>query len=135
MDYAFVMRVLDRPADVLKEQQPIAASQLVGVAVVGDRQARNVLHGEPWTPAGCLARVEKLGDVRMVEQSQRLPLGFEARDQRPGSGMLDDFERYAPPNGLALFRQEDNTHAALAEHADGPVWPISAGPGRRAGPH
>ena len=131
MNDALLMRVLHRPANLLEQQQPLAASQLVGVAVVGDRQAWNIFHGEPGPSAGRLARVVELGDIGMVQQRQRLTLRLEACDQRVCRGMLDDFERHAAADRLGLLGEINNPHAALTQHSYRPVWPKDARGGRR----
>ena len=48
------------------------------VAVLGDRLALDVLHGEPRPPVVRDAAVEQPGDVRMVQPGEDLPLGEEA---------------------------------------------------------
>ena len=62
------------------------------------------------------ARIEHLGDVRMVHQRQRLPLGFEAGDDLPGvHAQLDDLERDAAPHRLLLLGHVDHAAAAFAD--------------------
>ena len=80
--------------------------------------------GTPWTssitkygPAGVGgAGVEHLGDVRVVHQRQRLPLGLEAGDDLPGvHARLDDLQRDLAADGVLLLGHEDDAEAALAD--------------------
>ena len=74
--------------------------QVVLVAVLRDRHAAHQFHHEVG-PAGVgRAGIENLGDVRMVHQRQRLPLGLEPGDHLLGvHAELDDLERDAARTG------------------------------------
>ena len=62
------------------------------------------------------AGVEHLGDVRMVHQRQRLPLGLEAGDDLLGvHAQLDDLERHAAAHRLLLLGHVDHAAAAFAD--------------------
>ena len=62
------------------------------------------------------AGIEHLGDVRMVHQRQRLPLGLEAGDHLLRvHAELDDLERDAAPDRLALLGHPDRAEAAFAD--------------------
>ena len=52
-------------------------AKLVLVAIFGERDALHQLHDEERAARLGRAGVEDLGDVRVVHQCQRLPLGFE----------------------------------------------------------
>ena len=117
----YSLGVVDGAADVEKQQQAGRRRQLVAIAVVGDRDAGDVLHREVRPAFGRDAGVEHRGDVRMVHQCQRLPLGLEPRHHltRVHAG-LDHLHGDAPPRGL-LLGEVDLAHAALAEEAQDPV--------------
>ena len=83
MDDALLVGVLDRLADGDEQLQPLPGREAVLVAVLGDRHALDQLHDEV-RPAGAGgAGVEHPGDVGVVHQRQRLPLGLEAGDHLP----------------------------------------------------
>ena len=96
--------------------QPFAGGKLVLIAVLGDLDPAHQFHDEVG-PAGVgHARVEDLGDVRMVHHRQRLPLGLEPRDDLPAvHAQLDDLERDAAFDRLALFGHPDFAEAAFAD--------------------
>jgi len=63
------------------------------VAIIGDSFARQQLHDEIRSTGNGGATVEDFGDVRMLQQRQGLPLGFEAADRLGVIGpKLYDFE-------------------------------------------
>ena len=67
-------------------------------------------------PLSVVPGIEHLGDVRMVHQRQRLPLGLEAGDHLPRvHARLDDLERDRPLDRLGLLGHEDDAHAAFAD--------------------
>ena len=90
--------------------------RLVLVAELGDRNAAHQFHHEVGPARVGRARVEHLGDVRMIHHRQRLPLGLEAGDDLLGvHAQLDDLERDLAADGFLLFRQPDHAEAAFAE--------------------
>ena len=100
----------------MKIAQSLFGRQLVLVAVLGDRDAPHEVHHEVG-PAG-LGRpgVEDLGDVRVVHQGQRLPLGLEAGDHLLGvHAQLDDLQRHLAADRLLLLGHVDDAQAALAD--------------------
>ena len=116
VDDPLLMRVLDGLADLDEQVEAILCGELVLVAVLGDRNPADQFHHEV-RPAGLgRAGIEHLGDVRMVHQRQRLPLGLEAGDDLLGvHAQLDDLEGHAPPDRLALLGHPDHAEAAFAE--------------------
>src|SRR6185369_8448986 len=59
---------------------------------------------------------ENLGDVWMVHHGQRLPLGFETRDDAFGvHSQLDDLERHPPAHRLFLFGHVNHATTAFAD--------------------
>ena len=57
-----------------------------------------------------------LGDVRVVHQRQRLPLGLEAGDDLRGvHAGLDDLQRHLAADRLGLLGHVDDAHAAFAD--------------------
>ena len=62
------------------------------------------------------ARVEHLGDVRVIHQGERLALGLEASQHLPRvHTRLDELERDHAPNRFRLLGHVDRAHAALAD--------------------
>ena len=93
--------------------------EAVLVAVLRDRHALDQLHHEV-RPAGVgHAGVEDLGDVRVVHQRQRLPLGLEAGDHLPRvHPRLDDLQRDLALDRRGLLGHEDRAVAALADRLE-----------------
>ena len=86
------------------------------IAVLGDRHAAHQLHHEVGPARFGRPGIEHLGDVRVIHQGQRLPLGLEAGDDLLGiHARLDDLERHLAPNRLRLLGHEDDAHAPFAD--------------------
>ena len=64
----------------MNKLEPLVGGELVLVAVLGDPDAAHQFHDEVGPARVGRAGVEHLGDVRMIHQRQRLPLGLEAGD-------------------------------------------------------
>ena len=111
-----------------------ADRELLAVAVVGDRDAADQLHDEVGAARVGGAGVEDLGDVGVVHQGQRLPLGLEAGDDLLGvHARLDDLQGHLAAHRLGLLGHVDDAHAAFADllqqlvGADRPCPTASAG--------
>src|SRR5262249_34901131 len=77
--------------------------------------------------------VEHLGDVRVVHQGQRLPLGLEAGDDLGAvPAGLDDLEGDAAADRMLLLGQVDRAHAPLADLLEELVWADAAAGAFRA---
>ena len=89
------------------------------VAEPGDRDALDQLHHEVGAAGVGRAGVEDLGDVGMVHQGQRLPLGLEAgEDLAAVHAGLDELERDRPPHRLGLLGHVDRAHAPFADRLE-----------------
>ena len=116
MDDPFLMRVLDRLADLDEQLEPLVRGEIVLVAVIGDLHAAHQFHDEVGPARFGRARVENFGDVRMIHQRQRLPLGFEPGDDLLGvHAQLDDLQRHPPPHRFLLLGHIDDAAAAFAD--------------------
>ena len=116
VDDPLLMGMLDRLADVDEDPQSLAGRQLVLVAVLRDRDAPHVIHHEVGSAALGRPGVEDLGDVRVVHQRQRLPLGLEAGDHLLGvHAQLDDLQRHLAADRLLLLGHVDVAQAAFAD--------------------
>ena len=90
--------------------------QLGLVAVFRDRDAPHVIHHEVGPAALGRPGVEDLGDVRVVHQGQRLPLGLKASDHLLGvHAQLDDLQGHLAADRLLLLGHVDLAEAALAD--------------------
>ncbi len=99
-----------------EQLQPLARRELVLIAVVGDGDAADQLHHEVRPAALGRAGVEHAGDVGMVHQGQRLPLGLEPGDHVAGvHPRLDDLERHLAADGLLLLGDKDEAKSAFAD--------------------
>src|SRR5262249_44282948 len=90
--------------------------ELMLIAVFSDRNATDQLHDEVGPARLRSAAIEDVSDVRMIHQSERLPLRFEAGDDlaRIHAG-LEDLQRDAAAHRLLLLGHEDHAEAALAD--------------------
>ena len=74
--------------------------KLVLIAILGDRQARHVLHHEIRLPLRRRPGIEHLGDGRMIHDREGLPFGLKAlHDRLVVHAGLDQLQRDLPPNG------------------------------------
>ena len=116
MDDPLLMGMLDRTADVDEDPQSLLRREVVLVAVLRDRDAPHVIHHEVGPAALGRPGVEDLGDVRVVHQGQRLPLGLEARDHLLGvHAQLDDLQGHLAADRLLLLGHVDVAEAAFAD--------------------
>ena len=112
----FGVRVLHRVANLHEQLQPVARRKLVLVAVLRDRHAVHQLHHEVRPARFRRAGVQHLGDVRMVHQRQRLPLGLETGDDLPRvHARLDHLQRDLAADRVLLLGHVDDAEAALAD--------------------
>ena len=116
MDDALGVRVLDGPAHLHEQFQPLARRELVLVTELGDRHPVHQLHHEVRAAGVGGAGVEDPGDVGVVHHRQRLALGLEPGDELSGvEPGLDYFERDLAPDGRLLLGHEDDAAPALAD--------------------
>ena len=116
MDDALLVRVLDGVTDLHEQVEPLGGGEMFPVAVVVDADALHQFHHEVGPAILGGAGVQHTGDVRMVHQRQRLPLGLEPGDDLFGvHPQLDDLEGDLAPHRLVLLRHPHAAHAALAD--------------------
>ncbi len=133
VDDRLLVGVLNAVADLLEQLQTLLRGQAVAVAVLGDRHALHVLHGEVGPAALGRPGVEHLGHARMVHHRQRLPLGLEAGHDLLGvHAVLDDLERDLASHRLGLLGEVDHAHAAFAETLQDAIGANSLGHGGRS---
>ena len=83
-------------------------------SVIG--HALDQLHDEVGPARVACAAVEHLGDVGMVHDRQRLPLGLEAGDHLPRvHARLEDLQGHLAADRLRLLGHEDDAEAAFAD--------------------
>src|SRR5262249_59248 len=108
-----------RLADTHKQLQTLSESQPGLIAKPRQRQAVNQVHNEERLPRRRQTAVEHMGDVRVIHQSQRLPLLLETKQNRLAvHPSLDQLERDLTLDRLHLLYDPDFTHAALANLLD-----------------
>ncbi|HEY7117587.1 MAG TPA: hypothetical protein VH475_13445 [Tepidisphaeraceae bacterium] len=115
VDDALLVGVLDGLADGDEQLETLAGREPVVVAILCERDARDVLHREVRPPRIGDARIHGLGNVGMVQQRERLTLGVEARhDLARVHADLDQLDRDDPAYGLALLALVNHAHPAFA---------------------
>ena len=116
VDNALLVRVLQGMADLDEEVEPLLGREMILVAVVGDLDPPHQFHDEVG-PAGVgRARIQNPGDIRMVHEGQRLPLGLEAGDDSLGvHAQLDNLERHSAADGLLLLGHVHRPAAAFPD--------------------
>jgi hypothetical protein len=119
-----LVRVLDRLADRDEQLQAFPERQPRLVAVPGDGQPLDHLHDEigaatpglPFIRGGRGPGVEDFGDVGVVHQRQRLPLGLEPGDHlaavHPGP---DQLQGHPSPHAPLLHGHVNHAHPAFAD--------------------
>lgn len=113
------MGMLDRVANGNGKAKPFFDSEPCFVAEPGERHAGNVLHDEERPTEIGGAGVEHPGDAGMIHERERLPLGFEPRDDVLAvHPRLDDLNRDLPPYGVVLLGKINRPHAAFADLLD-----------------
>jgi hypothetical protein len=116
VDDAALMRVLDAFADRLEEPDALLERQLVAIAIRRQRLPFDQLHYEVGLAPLRLARVEDLGDRRVIHRPQRTPLQGKALEYLTGRHALaHDLERHPPPHRPTLLRDVDDAEAAFAQ--------------------
>ena len=86
------------------------------VAIRGDFDAAHQFHDEIRAPGERRAGIEHLCNIRMVHYGQRLPLGFEPRDDVARvHAKLDDLQRDAAADRLLLLGHINYTAAPFTE--------------------
>ena len=123
MNDPFLMRVLHGLADGDEELQTLPRRQVLLVAVAGDRHPLDQLHhevGSARTAARDVAPgrtgVEHLGDIGVIHQGQRLPLGLEAGQHLATvHARLHQLERDFALHRLRLLGHVDRAHAPFAD--------------------
>ena len=122
MDDALLMGVLDCVADLNEQVETLVDTQPLAIAMLGDRDSRNVLHDEVRPAIIAHPRVEDPGHARMVHHGQCLTLGLETGDDLLRiHAQLDDFEGDSALDGLGLLGEVDDAHPALADLLKDPV--------------
>src|SRR5262245_48601069 len=92
------------------------------VAVFRDRYPTHKLHYQVRTAVDRRSTIEHLGDVRMVHQSQGLPLRFEPSLRMfSADPSLDELDRDDTVDRLCLLGGPDSAHAAFANKFEQPV--------------
>ncbi len=115
VDDALLMRVLHPFTDLDEKLQPLLDGQTVLVAILGDGLTANQLHREVGSALVRRSRVVHTGYIRMIHQSQSLPLGLEPGDDRLGvHAPLDELEGHLSMDGLFLLSLVHDSHAAVA---------------------
>jgi len=113
---AFLMGVLHGLADLREERQPLGDGEAGVVAILRERHAADVFHHEKRSAFACHAAVIDLGDIRVIHHRQRLPLGFESREDLAAvHARLDELDRHAAADRFGLLGDPNGAHAPFAD--------------------
>ncbi len=122
VDHALGVGVLHGLADRYEECETLGDGQAGVVAILGEGDALDVLHDEERPARLGRAAVQHLGDVRVVHQSQGLPLRLEPGQHGPRvHSRPDELECHDPPNRLCLLGLPDRAHSPCANLLEQPV--------------
>jgi hypothetical protein len=122
VDDGLLVGVLHGATDLGEQLETFGGADAAVVAVLGDGLALDQLHHEIGLPRVGRPAVEHLGDVWVVHQGERLPLGLEARNRRRAAHpRLDDLDGHAAGDGVVLVGEVDDAHAALADLTEEPI--------------
>ena len=117
MNNAFLVSMLHRMADIDEKGQPVSRREFMGVTVVGEGDSLHEFHDEVGPAVGGGAAIEYLGDVWVLHDGQRFPLGVEAGHHLSGvHSRFDHFECHASANGLRLLGYVHQPHTALRQY-------------------
>src|SRR5437016_564962 len=120
MDHQILMGVLQCRADLAKQHQALSSREPLGVAVLIDGAALDVLHHEIWKTIGSRAAFEQTRDVWMFQIGEDLPLHHEpTQDDVRVHAAVDELDGdllailIVSPNG-----KKDRAHPAAANLAN-----------------
>ena len=116
MNDSFLVRMLNGMADLYKKFQPLMWGQLVLVTKLSNLHPLHQFHHKV-RPAGARrARIQHLGDVRMIHERECLALGVEPGNHIPGvHPELDDLQCHQTLYRFLLGCQVHGPAAALPE--------------------
>ena len=125
--------VLHALADLDEQIEPLANRQRVAGAVGRDRLPPDILHNEVRAALRRGARVEHMGDSRVIHQREGLSLGLKPRHHlRRVHPCFDDLQRDLTPHGPRLLGQPHLPHAAFAHQFEQAIRSKGVGTVRRA---
>src|SRR5205814_7156228 len=94
----------------------------LAIAILRYGLSIDVLHHEVRAALTGRARVEDLGDVRVVHHRERLALVVKAGEHLAGvHAELHNLEGHTPANGFTLLGQVNRAHTAFAQGTDDSV--------------
>jgi hypothetical protein len=100
---------------------------MLAATVLGDAQARHILHNQIRLTFGGGTSVKNLGDGRVIHDCQGLPFQIESQQGRAiVAARFEDFQRNLPFDGRRLFGQPNLPHPAFAQSPDQTVRPYRA---------
>ena len=116
MDDTFLVGVLYATAYLSEQRDALPQRQLVGFAIMSDRQAAQQLHHKKGPPVRGHAGIQHGGDAGMLHGGEHAPLLLEAGEDLAGvHAALQELERDFTLDGVRLLRTPDEAEAALAE--------------------
>jgi len=116
MDDSFLVRMLDRVADLDEQLQASAGRQEMSVAIIGDFDALDQFHHKIGPPASGRAGIEDVSDVWMFHQGQRLALGLKTRNDAVRiHSRFDQLQGDAPQDRFLLLSHENHAASAFSD--------------------
>src|SRR6266478_3288695 len=131
MNDSFLVRMLNRVANLYEQFEPLPNRELLPVAIIGNAKPFHIFHDEERPSGFGRPTIKDFGNVRMIHQRQGLPFSFKPRDHRPGiHSQLDDLKGDAAMDRLLLFRQINDSATAFADLLQKSIVPdlLTGGP-------
>ena len=132
VDDSLLMGVLYRRANLRKQHKAFRHVELVLVAELIEWDPLHQLHHEKRQTVAGRAGVEQLGDIRVIHERNRLPLGLEAREDRGRAAALgpNQLDGDLALDRFGLLGHPDAAHAPFADRLQELVPAGDERPGR-----
>src|SRR4051812_26033090 len=116
MNDSFLMRVLNRMANLDEKIEPLLCCERIAIAVFRDFDTSNEFHHEVGPARIGRSCVEHFRDVRITKERDRFSRGSKSGEDTFGlQAGFDNLESTPPTNRMFLLRHENDAAAAFAD--------------------